>query len=122
MKKNKFIKSVGVAVNGIAQGVCGERNIKIQIIIGAIVILISMLLGLPKTEFIIILIISFLVIILELINTAVEKLIDKLSPGFDSDYGKIKDIMAGAVLLAVVLSIIIGFLILFDHIVSIIFK
>ena len=120
MKKNKFGKSVLFAVNGIAYGISKERNIKIQIIIGLFVILISILLKIPQTDFIIILLVSFLVIILELVNTGIDKLIDKLSPGFDKDYGKIKDIMAGVVLLAVILSVIVGFLILFNPIISVI--
>ncbi|MDD5651020.1 MAG: diacylglycerol kinase family protein [Candidatus Nanoarchaeia archaeon] len=118
MKKNKFTKSVIIAINGIAHGVSKERNIKIQIIIGLFIIFVSILLKIPKIDFIVILLISFLVIILELINTSIEKLIDKLSPNFDKDYGKIKDIMAGVVLLSAILSVIIGLLLLFNPITS----
>lgn len=118
MEKNKFSKSVFIALRGIAQGISKERNIKIQILIGFIVIIVSLLLEIPKIEFIIILFISFFVIILELINTSIERLIDKISPQFDKDYGKIKDVMVGVVLSAVILSIIIGFLILFNPIIS----
>jgi len=119
-EKNKFSKCVLIAIKGVAHGISKEKNIKIQILIGLCVILISFLLNIPKLDFIIIIFVSFLVIILELINTSIEKLIDKISPVFDKDYGKIKDMMAGAVLLSVILSIIIGFLILFKPIISII--
>ena len=119
MKKNKFYKSVLFALTGIAHGISKERNIKIQVLIGISVILISILLRIPKIEFIIILFISFFVIILELLNTSLEKLIDKICPQYDAEYGRIKDITAGAVLLAVILSIIIGVLILFRPIISI---
>jgi len=118
MNKNKFHKSLLFAVKGIVSGISKERNIKIQILIGFAVILISLLLGIPNIEFIIILFISFFVIIMELLNTCIEKLIDKLSPGYDKDYGEIKDMAAGAVLLTVILSIIIGFLILLNPIIN----
>jgi len=40
--------------------------------------------------------------------TAVEKLIDKLSPNYDKDYGMIKDIVAGVALLGAILSLVVG--------------
>ena len=45
-------------------------------------------------------------------NESINSIIDKLSPNFDNEYGKIKDIMAGAVLLSAILALIIGFLVL----------
>jgi len=118
MKRGKFLKSVSVALRGIRYIISKERNIKIQIFLGFMVIFVSILLKIPKIEFIIILFLSFFVIVLEIINTSVEKLIDKIHPNYDKDYGKIKDAFAGAVLLAVMLSIIIGALILFNPIIS----
>jgi diacylglycerol kinase len=52
------------------------------------------------------------VLITELINTAIEELCNKIQTEFDKDIGRIKDIAAGAVFLAAVLSTIVG-LILF---------
>lgn len=55
---------------------------------------------------------------MEIVNTSIERLIDKIHPGFDKDYEKIKDLMAVAVLLTALLAIIIGLLILFEPITS----
>jgi diacylglycerol kinase len=121
MMKNAFSKSLIVAFKGIAQAISSERNIKIQIIIGLLIIGLSLFLRIPKLEFLIILFTCFLVIILELINTSVERLLDKLHPGFDKEIGKVKDILAGAVLLSVLLSIIIGIVILLEPLIAFLF-
>ena len=118
MKKCPFKKSLLTALRGIAADISTERNIKIQIAIGILVIIVSLLLKIPRVEFALILIVCFFVISLEMINTSIEKLIDKLSPGQDNDYGRVTDLMAVAVLLAVILSVILGFLILLNPIID----
>jgi diacylglycerol kinase len=77
------------------------------------IIVLAYFLAISKLEFIIIIIMTFLVPSFELANTAIEKLIDHIYPDFDIEIGRVKDIMAGAVLLIVFLSIIVGLLILF---------
>jgi diacylglycerol kinase len=56
-----------------------------------------------------------LVLIAEFFNTAIESLADFVSPGFHKDIGRIKDISAGAVLVAVLIAVIIGILIFWPH-------
>ena len=113
MAKIKFIKGVPSAFRGICYAVSTEQNLKIQLFIALIVIFAAILLRIPKLHILIILIVTFFSVILELLNTAVEKLIDKLSPHYDKDYGKIKDIVGGVALLGAILSVIIGIVILF---------
>ena len=59
----------------------------------------------------IILMLCFSVLALELINTAIEKLSDFVEPNFNPKIGIIKDIAAGAVLMAAILSVVVGFII-----------
>jgi diacylglycerol kinase len=118
-KLMKFLKSFHCALQGIPAAFNGQRNIKIQFFIGIIAIVLSVCLKVTKTEFIIIVFISFLVIILEMINTAIEDIVDIISNNEIHDrYGTIKDILAGAVLLASVLSVIIGFMIFLPHVIA----
>ena len=79
-----------------------------------------MLLKIPKIELLLIIFVSFLVIILEMINTSIERLIDKIHPEKDEQLGHVKDLIGGAVLLSVLLSIIIGIIILFKPILRLI--
>ncbi len=120
MKKSDFSKSVYVALLGIAHGISKERNIKIQVLIGIFIIVLSYFLQINRLEFIMILLVIFLVLSFELANTAMEKLIDRLHPGYDAEYGRVKDIMAGAVLLMVLLSILVGLLILFNPLLNVV--
>ena len=118
MQKRKFHQSVWLALKGIADGISKERNIKIQMVIGIAVIVVSLLLKISTVELAIIISISFLVIVLEMLNTGLEKLFDILRSDYDGDIGRVKDMMAGAVLLAAILSIILGFLILLNPIID----
>jgi undecaprenol kinase len=113
MAKKRFINNILIAVKGIAHGFSRERNIKIQMIIGWLIILFSIILKIPRNDLILIVFVSFLVIILELVNTSFEKLIDFLHPDRHDEIRKIKDMMAGAVLLIVVLAVIVGILVLY---------
>jgi diacylglycerol kinase len=58
-----------------------------------------------------ILMLCFSVLALELINTAIEKMADFVEPNFNPKIGIIKDIAAGAVLMAAILSVVVGFII-----------
>jgi undecaprenol kinase len=118
MSKRKLHKSIFVALSGIAHGVSTERNIKAQGAIGILVLAVSLLLELPKSDFIIILVVSFLVIICELMNTALERLIDHIHPHNHDNVGKVKDMLAGAVLLSITLAIIVGLLILWNPLIE----
>jgi diacylglycerol kinase len=114
----KLIHNILIAIKGIAHGFSRERNIKVQMIIGWLVILLSIVLKIPRNDLILIVFVSFLVIVLELINTSFEKLIDFLHPGKHDEIRKIKDMMAGAVLLIVILSVIVGILVLYRPLLS----
>jgi diacylglycerol kinase len=118
MTKKKLSQSIMIALGGIAYGVSNERNIKIQGAIGILVLIISLLLKIPRSDFIIILLVSFLVIICELMNTALERLIDHLHPHNHDNIGKVKDMIAGAVLLSIILAIIVGLLILWNPLIE----
>lgn len=111
-----FIKSIRCAFKGIVTSFHGQRNIKIQMIIAILVIILSYYYQITQTELFIILIIIFLVLIFEMINTALEKTIDFISTEKNKKIGEIKDIMAGATLMACILSVIIGLIIFIPHI------
>jgi diacylglycerol kinase (ATP) len=66
---------------------------------------------LNSTDVALILLVCFLVLIAETINTAIEKICDFVEPNFNKKIGLIKDIAAGAVILATLLSIIVGVLV-----------
>ena len=119
MTQTKLTESFLIAARGVIHEISKERNIKIQIIIGLCVIVISILLKISKIDFVIILLVSFLVIILELLNKGFEKLIDVISPDYNKELGRVKDITAAAVLLGAILATVVGLLILYEPIMRI---
>ena len=114
MSKVGLAKSFYCALRGIFYGILQERSLKIQLLVGLVIIAISIILKISKIYFITIILVTFLVLILELFNKNFEKLIDFVSPEKNKEAGEIKDRMAGIVLATSILSLIIGLLILYE--------
>lgn len=79
-----------------------------------LVLIASFILEISKIEFLLILGISAVLFSLELTNTAIERLADKVSPEYNVQIGMVKDVMAGAVLVSCIFAIIIGLVIFFE--------
>jgi diacylglycerol kinase len=118
----KFLMSFVYAIKGIGAVFYKNRNITIQLIIAIAVIAFSIAAKINITDLVIIIMVSFIVIILEAVNTAIERMIDIISPKHHAGYGKIKDIMAGAVLMASVMAVIIGVLILWQPFIGMVLR
>jgi diacylglycerol kinase len=118
MTKISFIQSAICATKGLYHEISQERNIKIQIILGIFAIFIALILNVSKIYLITIIIVSFLVVILELFNMGFEKLIDLISPEYNKEAGKIKDAMAGVVLLTFILATIVSLIILYNPVLN----
>jgi undecaprenol kinase len=118
MTRISFVESALCATRGLFHGISSERNIKIQIFLSAIIIFMGIVLGISKVYLITIIIVCFLVIILELFNRGFEKLIDLVSPEYNKEFGKVKDAIAGVVLLTFGMAFIVSFLILYEPLIK----
>jgi diacylglycerol kinase len=117
MTQISFKDSAFCAARGLFRSISSERNIKIQIFIGAVIIFTAFLLQISRIYLITIIIVCFLVIILELFNRCFEKLIDLVSPEYNKEFGKVKDAIAGIVLLTFSMAMIVAALILYEPII-----
>lgn len=106
-KKQNIFTAFLIAFRGIGLA-CKERNFIIDLFCAGITIIISFILKISHLEWVAILICIAVVLSLEAINTAIEKTIDLLHPQHHPKAGEIKDIAAGSVLVAVIISGIIG--------------
>lgn len=106
--KHSLSKSFEFALKGVRRALIEEPNFKIHIAISLIAIVGAFLLGFEKVEWIILILTISSVIILELLNTAVEALVDLLSPEVHSKAEIAKDVSAAAVFIAALASIIVG--------------
>ncbi|SDL84467.1 diacylglycerol kinase [Kriegella aquimaris] len=113
--KNR-IRSVGFALRGALLLIRTEASIKVQVGIAIIVTAAGFFYNLSATEWILQIFAIGLVMGIEGINTAVEKIADYIQPEFDEKIGFIKDISAGAVMLVSIAASIIGVIIYFPKI------
>ena len=112
--KQTLVNSFRIAFSGLFHGLLKERNSKIQLTVAAVTLTVSIILGVSKLEMLVIVTACFFVIILELINTSIEKLLDVLYPNHHPEIGLVKDIMSGVVLLGALLSVVIGVIVLYQ--------
>jgi len=124
MKKYKqtfFFNSVKHALNGIKATFINERNFQIHVFLALLAILLGIVLKITILEFIIILLLIALVLGFELINTSIEHLADEVDLQYNSTIKKVKDAMAGAVLVLSIASVIIGLSIFLPKLIQLIF-
>ena len=108
---NNRIKSFGYAGRGIKIVFGSEPNMKIHIFVAMLVILCGFVFKINITEWILCLLCIGLVFSAEMLNTAIENVVDLASPEHHELAGKAKDIAAGAVLICAIISVVIGLLI-----------
>jgi len=93
---------------GIGYTVKTQLNFKIHLTAIIAVLFTGWYFELNSSEWLWIILAIGLVLVSELLNTAIELLVDLVSPGFNAQAGKVKDIAAGAVLVAAVIAVCIG--------------
>jgi diacylglycerol kinase (ATP) len=112
-----FLRSVGYAIKGIIIA-SGERNLRIQSLVAVVVCILGFFFGITRTEWIIIVFCIGLVMSMEIMNTAIEHIVDLISPEFNPIAGRIKDLAAGAVLVMSLMSAIIGMVIFTKYVLA----
>lgn len=117
----RLLLSFGYACNGIKAVVKSEKNMQIHLTVALFVIVLGFLLDISTPEWLACIICIGLVFSAETMNTAIESLVDLVSPERKPAAGKIKDIAAGGVFLAAVISVIAGIIIFLPKIWHLIF-
>ena len=107
--------SVKHAWRGVRLVFMQEQNFRIQIVIAIIAIILSLIFGVSTNQFIIIFLLIGAVLSLEMINSIFERIIDSFKPRIHPAVKDIKDIMAGAVLVASTVAAIIGITIFWPY-------
>lgn len=115
MKNDNFFEAWGNATNGIIYSATTQRNIRIQLVLAVIVMVLSLFYGLNTAEFLCLLFAVFLVIFAELINTAIETVVDLFVDVYHPKAKISKDVAAGAVMLAACNALVVGYFIFFKE-------
>ncbi len=114
-KETTIIDSLNCAIEGIINVIKTEKNMKIHFYITIIVLLATLFLNLQKIEVALIFIAITIVWVAEIINTAIENVVDMYMKDYHELAKLAKDAGAGAVFVAAVNSVIIGYLVTYSH-------
>ncbi len=116
---SRLIRSFGYALRGIATAYAkGQVNIKIHTCIAIVAIALSILLSISAFEWICVVLCIGIVIAAEMTNSAIETLVDLVSPEWNEKAGVVKDIAAGAVLVLATMSVVVGAIIFLPKIMA----
>ena len=110
-KKDPLYKSFGYAFEGIGTCIKKERNMKIHCVAAVLVVIAGVILKISLLEWCICLTLFGLIMALELVNTAVEAVVDLVTEERKPLAKIAKDTAAGAVLIAAIMAVIAGIII-----------
>jgi diacylglycerol kinase (ATP) len=106
-----LIESFNNALEGIIHVIRTQRNMRIHFLVAVVVLVVAFAAGVNNDELIALLLAIAFVLIAEMINTAIESAIDTATTSFDPHAKLAKDIAAGAVLIATVNAVAVGYIV-----------
>lgn len=115
IKIKRLFKSFKYAFRGLFKTLREEQNLQAQSALGLIAVLLGWYFKIQAWQWAVLALAIGLVILMEIINSAIERITDVLKPRIDNYVKEIKDIMAAAVMLASILAIIIGLIIFLPY-------
>lgn len=110
-----FLKSFYYAFNGLLHIYKNERNFRFHLLSGALALFLAACLNFSLIEFSLLIIVISIVLITEIINSAIEYTWDKLEPNHHPVVGIIKDVMSSSVLVASLSALAVGLMIVINH-------
>ena len=115
---NKQLRSFRYAWQGIRGCIGKEQNLSFHLITTVIVIAAGFGFGITPTEWIAVVLCIGLVIAAELFNSAIERLVDLVSPQRHPLAGQVKDIAAGAVLVCALAAAVVGGIVFMPYLIG----
>lgn len=112
MHSQNLLEGFGHAFAGLWYALRTQRNMRVHLVIAIGVMALGLWLKVTPVEGALLTLTIGLVLMSEMTNTMVEKLVDLVNPGYHPLAKVVKDVMAGAVLLTAIISVIVGLLIL----------
>jgi len=116
MRSRSLLWSFDYAIRGIVYSLRTQRNMRLHMLVAALVFIAALLLGITGLELIALVFAVGLVIVCELMNTAVETVVDLATDTYDPLAAIAKDVAAGAVLISAVTAVGVGYLVFFSKV------
>jgi diacylglycerol kinase (ATP) len=114
-RRTTLFRSFDHAFQGLVYSVRHQRNMRIHFAVAAVVLVASVFLDVSRVELVVVCVTIAFVLMAELINTAVESVVDIITDEFDPRAKAAKDVAAGAVLVAAINSLVVAYLVLADR-------
>lgn len=108
-----FYKSLGHALRGLSDLFMAEQSFRLQVFAGAFIFVLSLVLPLELWKQVLLFLLVVSVLVLEIINSIIERVADAVQPRLSPMVREIKDMMAGAVLLSSFVAAVVGVVILY---------
>ena len=118
MKSPSVLRSFGHAFRGLATAYRTERSFRYQLIAAVVLGALLCVLPLEAWERAILVLVAALVLVLELLNSSLERLTDLAKPRLHAYAGEIKDLMASSVLVASIAAVALGLIVLGPHLMT----
>lgn len=115
MHNDNFLEACNNAVNGIIYAATTQTNIRKQLVIAVVVMILSLFYGLNTPEFLCLTFAVFFVIFAEMLNTAIETVVDLFVDVYHPKAKIAKDVAAGAVVLAASNALIVSYFLFFKE-------
>lgn len=119
---NRLLMSFSYALSGIFHVIRTERNMRIHLGVAVLVLISAAVLSLTVHEWLFVIFAICGVFILEMINSALERLVDLVTQEYHPLAKQVKDIAAGAVFIYAILSITVGCIIFLPKILALLMK
>ncbi len=108
-----FRESIQHALAGLAAAYRNQPNVRIHTLVAVIILLVAIMAGKSRLEIGLLVVTIALVIVAELINTAIEMLADVMHPRLSRSVQILKDVSAAAVLVCSIAAVIVGVLLFY---------
>ena len=107
----KLIRSFGYAFKGVVYAAATQLNFRVHLVLTILAVFLGYALSISVTEWQWIILCIAMVLMAELFNTAIEMLTDLVSPEYNEAAGRVKDMGAGAVVVAAIFALAAGVII-----------
>jgi diacylglycerol kinase (ATP) len=116
MRSRSVLWSFDYAIRGIVHALRTQRNMRLHFLVAAAVFVAALVLGVSGFELIALVFAVGLVLVCELMNTAVETVVDLATDSYDPLAAIAKDVAAGAVLISAVTAVAVGYVVFFGRV------
>ena len=113
---SSFLDAWKNAINGIIYATTTQRNVKIQLVIAVLVVIVSLFFDLSRAEFLCFLFTIILILFAEMCNTAIETVVDLYVDVYHPKAKIAKDVAAGGVVVTTINAVIVAYFLFFDKI------